>query len=127
MKYAILKWIEPTIMVVTFSDFDPTEEQFEEYLKEMDAIYKNNSGFVIIFDGSKAKYLSSKLRIRQGKWMKDNNALIKEKCMGHIYMITSKLTSFLLKAIFVVQSPPIQHAVVSNMDDAREKARNFLG
>ncbi|MEL6534092.1 MAG: hypothetical protein AAFQ98_01705 [Bacteroidota bacterium] len=126
MKYATFSDVTEEIVKVSFAGIDPTEQQFEAYLTEFEALLSSRKGFVVILDGSKAKYLSSKLRIRQGNWIKENKGLIKVACRKWCYVINSPLVKFIVQGIFLVQKPPVEYAVFTNYPEAEADAKNRL-
>ena len=89
-------------------------------------MYKKRKNLIFILDGSDAKYLSSKLRIRQGRWIKENEALIQDRCLKHIYVINNPIVKFILQGIFLVQKPVVEYNVVSSLDKAYELAEERL-
>ncbi|HAA16208.1 MAG TPA: hypothetical protein DCE41_32705 [Cytophagales bacterium] len=126
MQYATFSEITDNIVKVSFAGFDPNEQQFEAYLKEFEVLITSRRGIVVILDGSKAKYLSSKLRIRQGNWIKENRESIRESCEKWCYVINSPLVKFIMQGIFLVQKPPVDYAVFTSIPEAEADAKNRL-
>lgn len=126
MDYASIQMHTDNIVVVTFADFDPTEEQFERYLSGMLSIYEDKQDLIFLLDGTKAKYLSSKYRIRQGQWLKENKELIQRKCLKHIYVINNAIVKFILHGIFLVQKPYVDYSIETSLEEALSNAQQCL-
>ena len=123
MKYATFEQDTFPNIIIRFSADTPNEEQFEEYLTEMKEIYDTKSGFRLIFDATISGFLPSKQRIRQGKWLAENNDLIKEKCLKHYYIVNSAIVKIVLNGILLVNKPPIPYAVFKTVDEALADAK----
>ncbi|WP_027004036.1 hypothetical protein [Hugenholtzia roseola] len=114
------------IQIVTFAAHDPTEEEFDQYLKQLAEIFEKKKPFVRILDASKVKYLASNLRIKQGKWIKEHNELLKTYSLGTAYVIPSTMLQFLLKAIWLVSDQTNEKKVFSTLQDAKLWAEGQL-
>jgi len=126
MQYATFTDVSEEIVKISFAAFDPNEQQFEAYLNDFEALITSRKGIVVILDGSKAKYLSSKLRIRQGNWIKENKDKIRESCGKWCYVINSPLVKFIMQGIFLVQKPPVEYAVFTSLPEAEADGKNRL-
>ncbi len=126
MKYASIDESALPLITIRFAGFEPNVEQFEAYLADMEAMYARNKTFAIVFDATDAKYLNSDLRILQGKWLKAHKETIRQKCLGHAYVVPTAMLQFLLKAIFLVQPPFVPHKVCSSAEDAHAWAEGML-
>ena len=127
MEYITITEEKPQVVRIAYAGFDPTEQQFEAYLKELKALLVNRTEpMVLILDGSEAKYLSSKLRIRQGNWIKEHIGLIQHTCLKWNYVINSPLVKFIMKGIFLVQKPPVEYAVYTDVHAAVANATTLL-
>ncbi|MBN2350492.1 MAG: hypothetical protein JXJ22_16770 [Bacteroidales bacterium] len=122
MKYATIYKEHDNIFVLKFSRTDATEANFSKYLKELKQFYKENQDFVMIIDGSDSKYLDKKFRNYMGKWIADNEDLIKKKCIAQVYVIPSPIIRYILQAIFLVKKPPVPFTIVNNFPEAQEQA-----
>lgn len=124
--YCTFQKVHEGIFVAQFSNMEPTENQFEEYLDGLLKLYHENHDFILVVDGSDVKYLESKFRTRMGKWMSENENLIIEKCRGNIYVVPNPLVKYFLQGIFLVKKPPVPFRIVSNYPEALEKAKSML-
>lgn len=126
MGYATIDTSQHPLIIIKFSEKEPTRAEFEEYLKSMESLYGTHSDFVIILDASATKYLSSELRIRQGQWMKEKEEIIKKSCKGMAFIIPSAMVRMLFNAIMLVQKLPAPHSIHSNFEDAKKWAMDLL-
>lgn len=117
MKYATFEEQDAPLYRIRFSDQDPSHEEFEEYLKELNTLYSKHEKLALFFDGSKVKYLSSELRIRQGQWLKANFQRMEKQCVGTSYLLPSLMTQFILKGIFLVQKQAAPYKIVASEDE----------
>jgi hypothetical protein len=67
-----------------------------------------------VFDLTKAKPLSSELRIQQGNWNKKHDLFLKQHCKGMAFVTHSIMMSFVLKGVFLIQKPTAPYTVVSD-------------
>ena len=58
--------------------------------------------------------------------MKENEELIKNKCLLSIYVINNPIIRFILEAIFLVQSSPVPYQVVGTTEQAQGIVENFF-
>ena len=121
-KYATFEYPAEGVLKVSFSATEPTEKQFEAYLHEYEKILKSSAGYAVVIDGSKARYLPSKLRARQGKWQQEQEALIIEKVLKLFFVITNPLVKYILQGIFLVSKPPVTYSVLVSQAQAVEEA-----
>lgn len=118
MKFVEIDRSQAPILVYKFSSKDPTDQEFEAYLKDLVNDWKSNSGAVIISDLSEAKYLSSENRIKVGKVMKDNEEMIKANVRAIVYVMPSVVLNMLLKGIFAIKKPPVEVKIVKTREEA---------
>jgi len=125
-KYVTFDSSKAPITVLTYVAEEPTKQEFEEYLIEMEAIYNNSKDFVLVFDATKAKYLSAELRSRQAEWIKDNTLKIKEKCRGMVYILPNIMVEILFKCIVAFSPLPVKYTTVRNLANAFVEAEKIL-
>jgi len=118
MAYAIIDKSRHPIVVVEFGENEPSEQEFDNYLKSIFDFYTKNKGVVVVYDLRKPTYVSNRLRIKMGKWLKDNLDLVNSSVYGVTYVVPRFLQRSLLKAVFVVQKPIWAHQIFATFDDA---------
>jgi hypothetical protein len=105
------------VVTVTFLD-RPTDEEFEAYLRELEALYENEEPFGLVFDARNAAYLPRSYRQRQADWIDANRDMIERYLAGTAYVIDSVLLRNVLRAIFALQEQPVPYTVEGAMQDA---------
>ena len=126
MAYSHFDHSNYPIVVVSPEPYEPTQDEFEAHLARMKALYTQHKNIIVIFDGTNLKYLSGKLRIRQGEWLKENRSLAATSLVGAVYMMPGILQKLIVKGIFVVHSPEWEHKVVGSMRDAMTWAKLLM-
>lgn len=125
-KYAHIDQTDSPVIIIRFNSFEPTLPEFNEYLDDLKNLLSEKKITVQIYDASNSKYLSSQLRIRQGNWIKENNALIKQSTLGTAYIIPSAMARMMLNGIFLIQQPTVKYTVVATMEEAKEWAAKLI-
>jgi hypothetical protein len=110
------------LVTIIFTGVPSTDENFEQYLTEMKALYDSGEKLAIIFDASNAALPSLKHQQRQASWLKKNDEMLKKQCLGTAYVITSGAIRVVLRMIFAITPQPVLHKICSNIDDAEEWA-----
>jgi hypothetical protein len=110
------------LVKIIFTGVPSTDENFEQYLNEMKAVYDSGEKLAIIFDARNAALPSLKHQQRQAAWLKRNDDMLKNQCLGTAYVITSGAIRVVLRMIFAITPQPVPHNMCSNMDDAEEWA-----
>lgn len=125
-KYAEIDMTNFPVVIIKYNSQEPTLTEFKEYLSDMDKMYKTEGKRVVIFDASNTKYLSSELRIEQGKWMRENRELLKSKVNNMIFVIPNILVQIIFKGILIVEPLPVDYKLAKNMSEALEIANESL-
>jgi len=127
MDYARFEKLSKNLLEIKFNGFQPSIEEFEKYLMILKKHYEEyEESFITIFNTNETKYLNSKMRNRQAEWIKENENLIKNKCLLSIYVINNPIIRFILEAIFLVQRSPIPYQVVGTKKQALDIVENFF-
>lgn len=108
------------VIKITFSEIEPDNNLFNKYLKFLDDIYAKKEKIILVYDSSKAKYLSSELRVKLGIWYKTNSEAVKQYNHHTIFIINSMMIRFVLNAIFVVEKPVYKYDIVKSMEEAEK-------
>ncbi len=114
------------INLVTFTNASATDEDFQNYLQELEKNYSSEIPMTVIFDARQAKIPSWKHQQMQAAWLKEKRALIQKHCAGIAYVISNPIIRNVLKVILNLQSMPVNYIVVSNLSEAREWCRRQL-
>jgi hypothetical protein len=108
-------------------DFIPTLPEFIAYQTEYVKVMIDNPAHVQIFDLGDLKLLPSEIRISQGKWIIENEKLVKEKVKGIAFMAASFISRTVLKGIFIISKPKVPHVIVSSFEEAEEWCKQIMG
>lgn len=106
------------IIITNFSGIEPTMKEFEAYLDQILTFYQGDNRIVMLVDGTKSKFLSSDIRIKQGNWLKKHDALIRKHTIGNVFVIPSTVSSLILKGIFLIHKPAVPYTIVNSLPEA---------
>ena len=124
-KYAEVNDDQFPILKVTFTGEESTDENFQAYLDAVKDSYRSEK-MGIIFDATNAALPSMKHQKMQADWLKVNESLMKNYCVGTAYVIPSVIVRTILKAIFAFQTQPVPYLVVKTVEDGEEWIRTKL-
>lgn len=126
MKYATLDFSNNPFVIVRVSSIDPTDQQFEEYIKELTkALTEMENGF-LIYQLSEAKFLPATKRIKLSNWIKNHTELMKKNMVGICFVNTGFIAMTVLKGIMLTNKPPIPYAVLSSENEAFAWAEKMI-
>ncbi|WP_338793074.1 hypothetical protein V9L05_11695 [Bernardetia sp. Wsw4-3y2] len=111
---------------IKFEAKQPTEEEFEEYIKYAAKIFLQNQPYVIILNLSKTGYLKTKYRVQVANWFKEHQTHVSKFCKGTAHITDSAVHKFLLQGIFAIQKPPYEYIVVKEEEKAYEWLKEQL-
>ncbi len=117
-KYGDINWNE-NVLLVSYPSFEPTTDEYKEYLQRLDQFLTQKDSFSIVYDTSLSKYLSAENRIQQSKWVKVNTELIKNRITKMTFVIPSISVRLVLKTILTFSPLPCPHEVVAKMEDIK--------
>ena len=117
-KYAHINTENLPIVEVVFTGEQATDENFPMYMQEVKDVYEKQNKVVLIFDASNAVFPAIKYQKAQADWLKENEKLMKDYCLGTAYIIPNLIIRNVLKAIFTFQKQPVDYLVCKNIDDA---------
>ncbi len=117
-KYAIIDSSKQPIIEVVFTGEQANDDNFPFYMQEVKSVYEQQKKVVIIFDASNAVMPALKYQKMQGDWLKENEQLMKNYCLGTAYIIPNLIIRNILKAIFTFQKQPVDYLVCKNIYEA---------
>ena len=117
-KYAEVNSSKNPIIEVVFTGEQANDDNFPFYMQEVKAVYEQQKKIVIVFDASNSVMPALKYQKMQGDWLKENEQLMKDYCLGTAYIIPNLIIRNVLKAIFTFQKQPVDYIVCKNNDDA---------
>ncbi|WP_296619566.1 STAS/SEC14 domain-containing protein [Marivirga sp.] len=102
-QYAIVEHQKP-IVTVTFTGEKGTDENFQQYLADLESSYDDRQSLAIIFDASKATIPSLAHQKKQALWISQHWKTIQTYCKGTAYIIPHFAIRAVLKTIFSFQN-----------------------
>ncbi|MDN4163931.1 hypothetical protein QWY31_00380 [Cytophagales bacterium LB-30] len=82
--------------------------------------------FALYLDARKVGYLSSDIRIAQGKFFKDYKIELNAYCVGAVILVNSPFVSMMLNSISVIENLPKDMYTTFNEAEALNKIEEFL-
>jgi hypothetical protein len=125
-KYALIKGEEFPLVMVEFTGHKATDENFAQYLAELKGLYAKKEKLAIVFDASNAVFPGIKYQKMQGDWLKENEQMMKDYCVGTAYVITNAIIRGVLKTIFTFQKQPVPYHICSDVVEAEGWANRKL-
>ena len=125
-KYAEIDSSNHPNIKVVFTGEQANDDNFLFYMQEVKAVYEQKQKVAIIFDASNAVMPAIKYQKMQGDWLKENEQLMKDYCLGTAYIIPNLIIRNVLKAIFTFQKQPVEYLVCKNIEDANIWVKNKL-
>jgi hypothetical protein len=116
--YAIVDSSRIPIITVTFTGEKSTDENFNQYLADLEKCYDDRQKISIIFDASQAVIPKSSHQKKQALWISQHWKLIQTYCIGTAYVIPNAAIRAVLKMIFSFQNQPVPYKIFSNLEEA---------
>ena len=104
-----------------------SEDQFDAYLAEMDAVVARSGRRVLIYDATECGLVAASQRRKQADWMKAHAYQTRGNTAGIVFVLPSALLRGVLTAIFWIHPLESPHAIVKELEEATEHARTLLG
>lgn len=127
MDYVHFEYDQLPIITIRYTSKEPTEEEFDTYLAELDKMYMGYKDFYLVLDATQSKYLSSKLRIKQGKWLEKNKEAIAKSCNKQYYVVNSMMIKIVMNAILLISKPAVPYMVCKTEDEALNEISELTG
>ncbi|WP_075351372.1 hypothetical protein [Algoriphagus marinus] len=124
--YAIIDESSFPIIRIGFTGAKSTDENFQAYLDQNKACYRNGGPLVLIFDATKASIPDIAHQKMQANWLKENEALMKSHCLGTAYIIPNSLIRGILNMIFSFQKQPVPYQIVKTKAEALDWVQGML-
>ena len=117
--FANFEIIEPRVLKITINPIDPNSSEIEEYFKKIgEVLLKMESNFVVLLDGSQAKWISGKARIELGKGSRELEHKYKHIHKKTFFISPGTIAKMMLKAINIVSKPTVPQEVFSDNETA---------
>lgn len=109
------------LLVVKFTG-TTSDQEFEAYLERMSTYLNRGEKWVCIYDSTEMKDSPLTHRQRQLEWLKENDALLRQRMIGTGFIVTSPVIRLAMSVINQLNKPPCPSSAVSNMKAALEWA-----
>ena len=118
--YAVIDESSFPIVRIGFTGSKSTDQNFQSYLDQTKACYSYNARkpLAIIFDASKASVPGLSHQKMQANWLKENEGLMKNLCVGTAYIIPNAAIRGILKMIFSFQKQPVPYKIFETETEA---------
>jgi hypothetical protein len=116
--YAIVDTSQKPVVTVTFSGEKSTDENFDQYLADLEKCYDDRQQLSIIFDASKAVIPKPSHQKKQALWISQHWKMIQTYCKGTAYVIPHLAIRAVLKMIFSFQNQPTPYKIFSSLEEA---------
>jgi hypothetical protein len=117
-KYAEIYTDSHPIIKVVFTGEQANDDNFPFYMQEVKDVYEQKQNVAIIFDATNAVLPAIKYQKMQAEWLKENEQLMKDYCLGTVYIIPNLIIRNVLKTIFTFQSQPVPYLVCKSKNVA---------
>jgi hypothetical protein len=119
-SYADIDESKIPVIWIRFTGNKSTDENFQTYLDQTKACYREGKTIAIVFDASQATIPSLKHQKMQADWLKENRELMEGFCAGTAYIIPKATIRAILKMIFSLQKQPVPYRIFKNSSEAME-------
>jgi hypothetical protein len=116
--YANVDSTRKPIITVNFTGEKSTDENFNQYLEDLEKCYDDRQKISIIFDASKAVIPKSSHQKKQALWISQHWKMIQTYCIGTAYVIPNVAIRAVLKMIFSFQNQPVPYKIFSSIKEA---------
>jgi hypothetical protein len=116
--YAHIDSSKMPVVTVTFTGEKSTDDNFQQYLDELESCYDDRKQIAIIFDASNATIPKLSHQKKQASWLSQHWKLMQNYCIGTAYVIPSTAIRAVLKMIFSFQNQPVPYQIVAKMEEA---------
>lgn len=114
-------------VIVKFNGTPTNDKELTEYFDKVDAIYKKNIPFVIIYDTSNLGFLMNPTSItQQADFMKKHDKDTKRLIIKCVVIVNNAFIRKVLDGIFAIRKPVCDLSFVQTMQEAKDMLRKTL-
>ncbi|MCU0698459.1 MAG: hypothetical protein MUC96_18315 [Myxococcaceae bacterium] len=100
-----------------------SDRQIDDYLREATALMDRPEPYIAIMDASRIGSVSAYMRARITEWQRQHRAIVNERCVGVVYVLSSPLLRFVTMTILLVTGLGVPYVVCATRDEALAWAR----
>jgi len=116
--YALFDDSQMPILRISFSDKLPTDDDFDYYLAQFELYLKKEQQYIAVFDTLAMKAFPNRFIAKQASWMQRNEEKLKKYSFGAVFIINNLAIRMVLRAIFLLKTPPVLTHVVATEKEA---------
>jgi hypothetical protein len=124
--YAIIDSSQKPVVSVTFTGERGSDENFQQYLEDLESCYVERKSIAIIFNASEAVIPKLTHQKKQALWISIHWKLIQTYCKGTAYVIPNRAIRAVLKMIFNLQHQPAPYQIFSNISEAESWVQHIM-
>lgn len=118
--YATFKRDDFPVIFIEFTGENANNENFQDYLDELDANYETKKPVGIVIDAAKAEFPQFQFQKKQANWMDANHDVLKNYCKGMAFVIPNAMLRNALKMIMGMTKNPAPYKVFPTMKKAKD-------
>jgi hypothetical protein len=96
----------------------PADVEHSGGLARLSAILRQQAHTLFVFEDAGGARLSMAQRRRQARWIKDEAAILRERCLGIVFIFPSAGARFVLSSVLLLSGAPVAYAVVKDRAEA---------
>ena len=124
MPFASVKYLNNKV-IVRFQDSPSSDNDIQDYLKQLHDIYCKKKPFIILYDCTRMGMVTWNQASLQASFMKSHESLTKQYMKRCAIAINSPLGIQFLKMIFKIQPPVCPLRIFDNVKDAKAYLRAY--
>lgn len=120
MSYIVFDLSTKPLVHTVIHPVDPTQEQWDQFLRDFQNILENHEPVAILFDLSQAKLVSMSMVQQFAAFMKTHDEKLKTQIIASAVVSPSIMVRGLLDIIFTIRAPAKPNLVTKNINKATE-------
>lgn len=118
MSYIVFDQSTKPLIHVFINPVDPTQEQWNQFMKDFQSLLEQKEPVAILFDLTQAKLVSMAMVQQFGNFMKTHDAKLKSQIIASAVVSSSMLVRGFLDIIFTFRKPSKPNIVTKDIQEA---------
>lgn len=127
MKYADFDYSKYPEVFIKMNPILPTTQEQKLFFADFERMLQMHDKAFVIFNSKDQKLISSEARIQAGQWMKSIHHIFPSKINALFFTEASIWLNMVLKAIFMINKPPVPIHVCNTLDDVKKILKESYG
>ncbi|MGD1849027.1 MAG: hypothetical protein ACFB10_26845 [Salibacteraceae bacterium] len=115
------------VVVYRFSDIDPSEKDFDEYLKVVSEMIDRPGKVIQLMDASQVGFMKTQDRIKAANFLRDNRDRIQKGTHAYVFVTKTLITRFLIHGILQIQPLPVTYRLFDSFEKAHKWSMREMG